>query len=514
MDEIQDRHDSNRTDLVILALLGLVHFLLHIFTNGNYGMFRDEFYYIACANHLDWGYVDHPPLSIAILAGWKAIFGDSVHSIRILPALVGAGLVYLTGVIAGELGGKRYAKIVAGLCVFISGVVLVNTGFYSMNAFELLFWSLGFYLLIRIIKTGDMRLWIWLGLVMGLGFMNKISMLVFGFSLLLGLLLTSHRHQFRSRYLWIGGLIAVVIFVPHVIWQILNGWPTREFMENAQRGKIVAFSPFEFFLGQIFDTNPINFPIWMIGLVSLLLAKSVRQFRILGLMYLITYLVFTVQRSKVYYLSPLYPVLLAAGMVAIGAFFERRGLGWAKVLLVILLVSGGLFVLPFTIPVLPVEEFVAYQEKVGMGPPQEETNVLGMLPQYYADRFGWVELVERVAYVHGHLTPEEKADCGIFTGNYGEAGAIDYYGPEYGLPKAISGHNNYYLWGPGNITGNVMIVVGDSREGLEQVFEVVTLGATVRSMYSMPYENNLPIWFCLKMKEPLEIVWFDAKHFE
>jgi len=504
---------SRKSGLLVVSGLALMHFLLHVLTNGNYGMFRDEFYYIACSDHLAWGYVDHPPLSIALLAGSRVVLGESVQAIRLLPALMGSLLVILTGLMTRELGGGRFAQIFAALCVMIVPIYLVVTGFFSMNAFDCVFWVLSFSIIIRIITTDNEKLWLLFGLAVGLGLLNKISILVFGCSVVAGLLFTPYRRYFRSKYFWMAGGIALLVFVPHILWQVANDWPTVEFISNAKRYKIAPLTPLQFLGGQIMGIHPLNAPIWLAGLLFLLFAKKGQPYRILGLTYAIAFAVLAIQRSKAYYLSPAYPALLAAGGWAIEALLHRRGWHWAKPILLGIVLIGGAATAPLVVPILPVETFIGYQKFLGVEPSAEETNPLGELPQYFADRFGWENMTATVASVYEGLSPEQQAECVIVTGNYGEAGAIDYFGPRYGLPPAISQHNSYYLWGPGDVSGNVMISVGISREDLENAFESVTEMATIVSPYAMPYENHMPVYLCVGLRVPLNEAWQRGKHY-
>ncbi len=498
---------------LILGAIALAHFLLHLLTNGNYGLFRDEFYYMACSDRLAWGYVDQTPLAPALLSGARAVLGDSVHAIRLLPALAGALLVLLAGLLAAEFGGGRFARVLAGLCTAIVPSYLVQTGYYSMNAFDLLFWAASFYLLIRILKTGDGRLWLLVGLVVGLGLLNKLSMVIFGIGLAAGLILTSGRRHLLTWPLWAGGGIAAALFLPHILWQIENGWPTLEFIANAKAHKIAEASPLAFLLGQIVEIHPLNFPVWLAGLGFLLSSKDGRPFRLIGLIYIVIFLFLIIQNSKGYYLAPAYTMLLAAGACSIEAFLERRRWSRAGPALIALLVAGGALTAPLAVPVLPVKAFISYQEISGLRPSEAEKHEAGALPQHFADRFGWENMARIVASVYESLPPEKQVGCAVVTANYGEAGAIDYYRSLYGLPPAVSGHNNYYLWGPGRISGKTIISVGIAPEELSEVFEVVEPAATIASPYAMPYEADLTVYVCSGLKLSLEDAWSRIKKF-
>jgi hypothetical protein len=494
--------------------LAAIQFLLHILTNGNYGMFRDEFYYIACARRLAWGYVDQPPLSLAVLAGYMRFFGDTLESIRILPALAGSASIVLTGLIARDLGGRRLAQGLAALCVTLAPVYLVLTGFFSMNAFDLLFWTLAFYLLVTVIRTGNARLFVALGFVLGLGLLNKVGVLVLCGALGLGFLVTPGRRYLRSRYLWLGAAVAALIFLPYILWQISNGWPTLEFIANAKQFKIADLNPLEYFLGQVTVMHPVMSAVWLAGLVALLAWRRLGPYRILGIIYIVALVVFMLQKSKVYYLSPVYPPLIAAGAVWIERLLSR---GWLRLLgpvVFVLVAAAGVLTLPLALPILEPSKVAGYEEKIGLRPPPEEVHdSLAPIPQYFADRMGWDNMVGTVASVYRSLDAEERAECTILADNYGEAGAIDYLGPRYGLPKAVSGHNNYYLWGPGPRSGEIVIAVGVNRERLEAAYEHVTQAAVVVSPYAMPWETDLPVYVCRGLKVPREEAWRMMKMF-
>jgi 4-amino-4-deoxy-L-arabinose transferase-like glycosyltransferase len=311
-----------------LAALALLKLLLHLATHRGYGLFRDEFYYLACSEHLALGYVDHPPLSILLLWLSRAALGDSLLAIRFLPAVAGAVTVYLTGLMARELGGGRSAQLLAALATFVAPVFLALSHFFSMNAFDQLFWALLALIAIRILVRDEPRLWIAFGAVAGLGLQNKYSVAFFGFGIAVGLLASAQRRQLASRWLWLGGGLALLLFLPHLVWQAHAGWPTLEFMANAQAEKNIALAPGEFLLQQIVMAHPMALPIWLAGLGGLLLSARLRRLRPLGWAYPATFALLAIQKTKAYYLMPIYPLLFAAGAVELEAFFERRRWRW------------------------------------------------------------------------------------------------------------------------------------------------------------------------------------------
>ncbi len=496
-----------------LALLALAKLLLHLATSGGYGLFRDEFYYLACSEHLALGYVDQPPLSIAWLWLSRAILGDSLLAIRFLPALAGAVTIFTTGVIARELGGRRAAQLLAALAAFIAPNYLAYNHFFSMNAFDLLFWVLLAYLAVRMLARDEPRLWLAFGAVAGLGLENKYSVAFFACGLVVGLLATPQRRLLASRWLWLGGALALLLFLPHLLWQVHEGWPTLEFIANAQTEKILPLTPLEFLLQQIVLVHPLNLPLWLGGLAALLVTPGLARFRALGWAYLAVFALLVIQQTKAYYLVPIYPLLFAAGSVQLEAFCMRLRLAWGIPAAAALLVAGGVATLPLALPVLPVETFVSVSASLPIGAPPSERHELGALPQFFADMHGWEELVETVARVQRRLPAAERARVHVLTRNYGEAGAINFLGRSRGLPPAISGHNSYFLWGPGDFSGDVLIVLGGSREPLAEWFEQVERVDTVECSWCIPYQDGVPVYVVRGLVGSRKAWWASLERF-
>ncbi|RPI28960.1 MAG: glycosyltransferase [Acidobacteria bacterium] len=494
-----------------LALLALASLVLHLLTLEGYGFFRDEFYFVACSRRLAFGFVDHPPLSAALLAGIRLVLGDSFLSVRLLPILAGISTIFTAGLIARELGGGKYAQLLAGVPVLIAPLFLFSFHFFSMNPFDILLWSLAALVVIRIIRTSDERLWLLFGVIAGLGLMNKISMLFLGVGLVVGLLLTRQRIQFLSGWFWAGGAIAGLLFIPHVAWQTNHGWPTLEFMDNALKYKMLALSPPAFFSQLVLEMNPFTLPLWLAGLYYFFFDREGRHLRLFGWAYLAILILFVVQGAKPYYFGPIYPLLFAAGAVLLERLLASRLL--LKAMIIVFLLAGGAVAAPLALPLLAPETYIRYSSSLGMEPSSGERHEMGRLPQHFADMFGWEEMVTGVARVYHSLPDADKKQCGIFGRNYGEAGAIDLLGNSHGLPDAISGHNNYWLWGPDGYTGNVLIVIGGKQKDLARYFDSVLAAGIVSNQYSMPYENNLTIWVARGMKKPLKEVWPRLKSF-
>ena len=508
----------SRSELSAVAVaVGVLPLAAHLLTSTRYGYFRDEFYYIACSQHLDWGYVDHPPLSIALLALERWLLGDSLVAIRLLPALAGAGLVVLTVLLVRELGGGRCAQVLAAVALLVAPYYVAVDNFYSMNAFEPLFWMAAAYTLIRLVNTGNAKLWLVFGLVAGLGLENKHSLLFFGFAVALALLITPQRQHLAGRWVWLGAAIAGLCFLPNIVWQVRHGWPTLEFMHNAQVYKIAALSPPAFLAQQVLMLHPLTLPLWMAGLAYYLVAPGARSYRFCGWVYVILLALMLAERAKPYYLVPIYPLLLAGGAIVIETWTRQPRRQWLRPAYVIVLLIGGIVTAPLALPVLPAESVGWYARwlhlDAGAKSSTAERAELAELPQYFADMFGWDELVAAVARAYDSLPPHDRARAAIYVGNYGEAGAINFLGKARQLPTAISGHNNYWLWGPGNSSGDVVIVVGASREELEPMFASVEEVGRVQCRYCMPFENQRPVYICRALKRPLPELWPQLKRY-
>ena len=309
---------NHSSESVLIAVFSIAALLVHLLTNGRYGYFRDELYYIACGRHLAFGYVDQPPLSILLLRLSQLLLGDSLFAIRLLPALAGAAIVALTGMIAREIGGRGWAIALACAATLSALFYLAVGNFFSMNAFEPLFWMGAVYLLVRIINGGSPTLWLWLGVLLGLGLENKHSMAFFGVGIFVALLLTPERRHFAHKWIWLGGLIAFAIALPNILWQARHDWPTYELLSNiAHSNKNVALSPAQFIAQQAVFLNPGTLPLWLSGLFWLFGSRDGRRYRVIGIIYLVTLAEFIVLHGKSYYLAPAYPMLFAAGGVAV-----------------------------------------------------------------------------------------------------------------------------------------------------------------------------------------------------
>jgi 4-amino-4-deoxy-L-arabinose transferase-like glycosyltransferase len=496
-----------RTDRVVVGGLALLVLALHLATNGRYGYHGDELYFIACGEHLDFGYVDHAPL-IAVWAKLsRMLMGDSLFAIRLAPAITGALAVWLTGAIARRLGGGTFAQGVCALAVVIAPAYLRIGNMLCIPGMELLWWTLASYLVVIILKEERQRLWLLVGVVAGVGLMHKHSMLFWGFGLTAGLLLTSARRCFARPWVWLGGVIAVLIFLPNIIWQIRNDWPTLEFLRIINRDVMSGISPLQFPFGQVLYMNPVSLPIWIAGLVFFFARKGGRPFRAFGWQYVVVLVTLILIKSKIYYLVPIYPVLLAGGAVAIEGRLAKWRARWLRPALVSVMVVTGAALAPAGLPLLPLDLYTPYARTVSLG---QLDNIWEIVHDYYF-MCGWEEQVAAVAEVYHALPEEDRQACTIVGQSYGRAGAVDLFGPAYGLPKAISWQLSYHLWGYGDASGEVLVTLGVPPELIGQFYDEVTVVKRVHMEHCVPHIQDTPICVCRRPKMPLSDVWASVR---
>jgi dolichyl-phosphate-mannose-protein mannosyltransferase len=505
----RERKSFFASGIATIWLIALAKLLFHIYFNNRYGYFRDEFDYIACGDHLAWGYVDQPPLIPLLIHICRALLGDSLRSIRFIPALASSLLVVQTAVLAREFGGRRFALLLSAIAIVIAPQYLSNGSLLGTNCLEPNLWMGCAYFTILAIKRNQPGYWLWFGVIAGIGLQEKYSIALFGFGIVVGLLLTPQRRTFLNPWLWLGGLAAFLIFLPNLLWNIHYHWPFLELIHNIRiEGRDVILPFPQYFFQQTLLIDPITAPIWLTGLFALLFSTRLKPYRALGWCYLVCFTVFFVLHGKNYYLAPIYPMLLAAGAVIIDSAIDgnkdvspqsahpRRA--WLKAAIAIVLLAGGAHLLPITVPILSPDTFLAYAKTLPFKlPVMEHHHARAPLPQWYADQFGWEEIVAETAVAWNRLTPDERKDenCAIFAQDYGQAGAIDFLGRRYGLPRSLSGHQTWFLWGPRGYSGNCMIILDDSRENLERLFaHVEYVGQSADNPYAL--EKQIDVYIC------------------
>ncbi|MHB1700301.1 MAG: ArnT family glycosyltransferase [Acidobacteriaceae bacterium] len=512
-----------RLAAIFAAIKLLFQFALTLYTQHlGYGYFRDEFYYIACGRHLAWGFVDHGPIVALQARLGELLFGDSLFAIRILSALAGAFAVFLTGVLAWSLGGRRPAQALAMFALILAPEYIGVDGYLSMNSWEPVFWMTCVLALILLQQgRSPVRWWIIFGAAAGVGLLNKPSMAFFLIAICLGLLCTSQRRLLFTRWAALGVALLLAIALPNVLWQIHNHWPTLEFLRNGQtHHKNVVLNPLQFFLAQFAAMQPVASLLWIVGIVSLLRARSIQSTRWLGLAALFFYAIMYALHAKDYYLAGIYPALFAAGAIAWEHRFaaspavQRNRLIAFPVFESILLITG-LIILPLSSPVLRPEAWVRYTTALHLHSSKTETASTGPLPQFYADRFGWQQQVDIVAATFHALAPEEQKRVCIFADNYGEAGAIDFLGrrEHAHLPPALSGQNSYWSWGTHGCDPNLVIaVIGDTPQEVATKYESVTIVGVRNNPFAMPFERG-NIYLLRNRRPSAPFHWADERFY-
>jgi hypothetical protein len=495
----------------IVIYLALVRIVLYLIAGPNYGYFRDELYYLACGEHPAWGYVDQPPL-----IGWIAwvieqTIGTSIWALRLLPALAGSATIILTGRLARELGGGRWAMFLASLAVLMAPILLALSHLFTMNAFDPLLWTAIAYLVVKIAKTGDERLWLAAGVLGGVAVLNKYGVVFWLSGLAAGMLLTPLRQSLRRRWFWLGGAVAAAIALPNFLWQQTHQFPFLQLMRNIRRGgRDIRLAPPAFLSAQA-QMLGYAAAILVVFALFFFFSRQGRLFRALAWAYLVFLVEMMALRGKMYYLAPVYPAMFAAGAVWLENATTRRFLIWAKPALAVAITSIGVIYAPTVLPILSVPNFLAWERTTGIEQQKFENQPQGVLPQIYADMFGWQEIAQRVAAYYHTLSPDEQRKTAIFANNYGDAGAIDFFGPRYGLPKSIGNHQNYWIWGPRQYTGESLIVLGDGDErNMQTKCSSYSIIGNTRHPLSRP-DEWLPIYHCRGLKWNLREIWPDLK---
>ncbi|MGA8532112.1 MAG: glycosyltransferase family 39 protein [Acidobacteriaceae bacterium] len=523
------RQEGFRTFFWICLAFAAIKLAIQVVGNilaqhAGYGIFRDEMYYLICGHHLAFGYVDQPPMVALQARLSELLFGyQHMWSLRLISALAGAATVFLTGAIVWALGGRRLAAALAMLGVTVAGVYLGLDSFLSMNSFEPVFWLLCALALIRIAAEhgvpGRENLvrfwWIVLGISAGLGLENKDNIVFFLIAVLVALLLTPQRRILASRWFAVSIGLIVLIALPNLLWQIHYHFPTLEWLVAVSHSdKDVKLSPLAFLIGQLMMLTPWTVGLWLTGIFWFLVTRRARPFLFLGVLYLVFLPMMMALHAKDYYLAPIYPLYFAAGAMVylpntrLSRIRIARVCGYA-----LLLCIGFVLTVPFSIPVLPPQQLVAWMKTMHFAPKDSENHAATILPQFYADRFGWHEMVDAVAQVYNALPPQQRAVTGIFAGNYGEASAINLFGPKYGLPVAISGHQTYWLWGPHGYTGAEMIIItGESLSDLKPFYASCQVMAKLDNPLAMPWEHK-DVDLCRGRFRPYQADWKDFKYY-
>ena len=494
------------SDLGILILLALARFIMHMIANSQYGFHRDELAMFDYARHLDWGFVDFPPLAPFIMRVGYELFGGSLPGIRLFGALAQSLTVLLAGLMARELGGSRWAQVTAAVAAGIAPWSLLIGSVLVYTTLDYLWWVLIAYLMIRLLKSENPRWWLGIGAVIGLGMQTKYSIVFLIAGIVAGVILTRARRYLLSPWLWAGVLLAVLIFLPNLAWQAQHDFISLDFLSSIHARDIRIGRTETFLKDQTYiSANLVTIPLWILGLGFYFFAPAGRRFRTLGWMFVIPFALLYASKGRGYYLAPAYPMLLAAGAVWLGQGITRlstwkarfaQGFSWVT------LAAGFIVFSSLVLPLAPVNS--SWWKKV--------TDINAE----FKEEIGWPELVETVAKIYAALPAEEQAVTGILTGNYGEAGAINLYGPAYGLPQAISGVNSYWLRGYGDPAPQTVILLGENASYAYSFFKNCNSAGRITNRYGVMNEetrDHSTILICRGIRKPWSEMWKTILHF-
>ena len=508
-----------RTALLLAGVFAALTFLIHLLTtlwgeHLGYGFDGDELYFLVCGHHLAWGYVDMPPLTALQARAAEMLFGLTPTGVRIFSFAAAGANVGLAGLLARQMGGRRTAQVLAMMAVLAAPVYLAASNYLSMNSFEPCFWMGALLILMRMADgSAGLRAWLWFGAVAGLGIENKHSTVFFLIALLAGLLLSPQRRLLRSKWCAAGVALLVLIALPNLIWQWAHGFPTYVLLNNiAHSGKNYRLGSLAFLAAQVNILFVLSAPLWVGGIAWLAFARQARPWRFVALTYVVFLPMMMALHAKHYYLAPIYPVFLAAGAVALVSLVRRNwpAIAYAALLAVFLCLVTA----PLVMTILPPDRYNAYKGYTLLFLGNIETEkAISPLPSFLSHRIGWPELVQGFATRYNALPAEVRARTAIFCGDYADASAVNLLGPRYGLPTAISGHQNYFYWGWNGYTAESVLTLGRHREDYAGYYaEVIDLGA-----FDLPWirdsEHQHYLWLRHRVR-PYAADWPEFKHWD
>ena len=487
------------TDTNILLLLGFSLFLIHMLTNHQYGFHQDEMVVLDNANNLDWGFIEYPPLTPFLARIELTLFGLSLVSARTFSALAQSIVMVLAGLMARELGGNRRTQIVVAVAAAIAPIALIQGAQIQYVTFDFLWSVLIAYLVIKLLKSENPRWWLAIGAVIGLGMMTKYTMVMFVAGLVGGVLLTDARRYLKSPWLWGGVALSLLIFLPNLLWQIQHKFISLEFLSSIHARDVAIGRADRYLLEQfIFCANPAVIPVWVAGLIYYFRNQNGKRYRMIGWMYVIPFLTYLFTQGRSYYLAPAYPMLIAAGAVAwerrldsLSPDMVRSRLSTMSYTLAVGATLGGALALP----IAPINSTL--------------WNITSEVHDVFTEQIGWHEMIETVGGIYTELPESEKAQAGILAGENDEAAALNLYGSEYGLPKAISASDTFWLRGYGNPPPETLIVVGYSSEDVNLIFKQCQVAGTITNLYGVDNDLRDPpnIYVCRGPRLPWDELW-------
>lgn len=494
--------------VAVVGALVALKLSLHLATNafGPYEIHRDAFLYMAMGEHLRLFSMDFPP-AIAILSQvTRGLLGNSIFALRLPIAFVSTALVVLAALTARELGGGRFAQGLAGLAVIANLLFLRSGNLFQPVALDQLWWTLGLFALVRFASSDDPRWWIVFGFACGFGLLSKFSMLIFGFAALLALLVTPDRRALRTRWPWAAAGIAILLGSPSFIGQVRLGWPLFDQLSDLRSAQLARVTPVQFIADQ--PVMGLGFFVAVIGIAALAFAPSWRRYRLVGWSAISAFLTLLVLKGKSYYIGPIYPAMYGAGAVVLERLRSRPWGPAARWSTVALVAGYGALTLPLGLPILAPAAMERYLSWLSIE--RATTTNIGVrerLPQDYADMLNWREQVEEVARVYHALPDDDRERAVILASNYGEAGAIDFYGPRLRLPKARAFVGTYWFFGPGDLPGEVIVLHGFLEESVRDFCGSLTAAGYVTHPYAVEEERDLTIYVCRQPRETLQEFW-------
>ena len=486
---------------IITILLIIEKLFLHFFTNTNYELHRDEMLYFNMADHLSFGYATVPPLTGFFAFIIKTIFGYSVFGIRLLPAILGTLSLFIIAKIIRELDGGITALIIAGTSFILSpGFLLVDT-LFTPNVTEEFLWLFITYCTFRMIRHKKPELWLLTGLLIGISFLNKYSVLFLVLGLFVAILASNHRKLLTSPYFFQAIVIGIIIILPNILWQLTHGFPVISHISELKRTQLDNMS-YTYFLEDILSLNLASVLVWIFGLISLLFFRNEKKYQYLGIASLIIILSFFFLQGKAYYMLGIVPFLLAFGGYAMEKYIKNN-LSWVNYFILSVIVTSSVAALPSSLPFLSFEKYSNYIEKtkhILIYPfLRWEDGKIHNISQVYSDMTGWRELAEYAAQAYNNLSEEEKKNCTIYgERNYGHAGAIHFYGKKYNLPEPVTFLESYVFWAPDSIPDGPFIYINRSADGLKDHFSEITEVGCVKNPYFR--ENGLKVFLCKSPK--------------
>jgi 4-amino-4-deoxy-L-arabinose transferase-like glycosyltransferase len=500
-----DEARSASGDYLALGVVAVCFMLLHIATNGRYGVHRDELQVLDDARHMAWGFVVYPPVTPFIERVSLILFGKSLVGLRLFSVFAQGTALIITGLMAREFGARRLAQIVAALAVAVSPLPMFEATEFQYSSFDYLWWVLIAYFLIRLLKSEDPRWWLPIGGTIGVGLMTKYTMCFYVAGIAGAILLTPARRYLKSRWLWYGAALSLLIFLPNLIWQVRHDFISLHFLQHIHKRDVGEGRADGFLLHQfIINTNPLLAPLWLAGVVYLSAFRDGKRYRLLVWLWAIPVALFLVLKGRGYYVGALYPMLFAAGCVLWDRWIHWLRTGWAWAVGVV------------TLAAIAVGGYGAGRVVLPIPPVNSPHNVALKNNGDLREEIGWTDLVAEVARIRDSLTPAERANFAIITGNYGETGAIDFYGPAYGLPQAISGTNTAWYRGYGNPPPQTLIVLGQSREDADDMFQSCRLAGHDGNPYGVKNEESSDhpdIFVCGPPHRPWPEFWKRFHHF-